>query len=192
MKDKEIEKFSASLRALWERYSAFPSDKNEWSRRVKAYFLALRYCDLADVLDGLSIASRPEYYPDRFPTSGQLERVVRAAKTSRLEREAQAKSRASEQRENDAARAALGQVPPTAKGQAEWVQEAPDRFEALARVFLCESRVLGLDPSAPSPPGVAARRQRALFSILHTPEGVLPDGRSVMAWYAKFREVSAS
>ena len=125
-----------SLRSLRERYPNFwVGTEDEWSKRLEAYWVELKRYDTQTIITACNRASRPQHYPDQFPTAGQLAIICQLVEVT--------KPAPAPERRPDAARPRLDPSNP---------------FEQTARTWEAESKALGLDPNKPPPPEIVRRR----------------------------------
>lgn len=129
-----------SLRSLRERYPNFwVGTEDEWAKRLEAYWVELKRYELRTIVTACNRASRPQHYPDRFPTAGQLAvicQLVEAEKPTPPSRD----------------------YPEVLRPQLD-----PDNpFEQMARTWEAESLALGLDPDKPAPRDIGRRRLKEL------------------------------
>ena len=166
MQPSDRQKFGEGMQVLRRCY---PSDRvtdEDFAGRLDAYFAQLFALPWACVMTALQRAAQPEFYPDWFPTSGQLARV---AQTARLEIEDTARVRHAEQ--SSVARdkqlwEEFYLIPEEPERQAIYIADADGPYEKLAREWECESRTGGYDPTKKSPPGVGERRVAELLALM--------------------------
>ncbi len=129
-----------SLRSLRERYPNFwVGTEAEWAKRLEAYFGELRRYDNQTIITACNRASRPQHYPDRFPTAGQLAIICQLV-------EAQKPT-----------------PPPQDHPEPHRPRLDPNNpFEQMARTWEAESQALGLDPREASPRDIGRRRMKEL------------------------------
>lgn len=166
MRDQEKNAFKAAMDQLRARYGTLFGGDAEWKLRLSAYFEQLRKHDLNLVELALIRAPQPDFYPDKFPTAGQVQRLVIAAELERAQQVARQARNESAEDEDERVREELSLVPTSDEAQALYIAAAKSPAERLAREWQCESKRLGLDPTKPSPPDVAARRMRQMQALL--------------------------
>lgn len=165
MRDSEKNAFKAAMDTLRTRYGAFFGGDPEWKQRLAAYFEQLRRHDLRDVTTAIERAPTPDYHPDRFPTAGQLQRLVIVVELERKQSASAAAHARDEQSEDERLREEFSLIPIGAQAQADYIAAATTPFDRLAREWQCESKRLGLDPTKPSPPDVSERRMREFWAL---------------------------
>lgn len=166
MRDLDKDEFKAGMDKLRTRYGAFYGNDQEWRSRLGAYFEQLRKHELRDVATALERAPSADFYPDRFPTSGQLQRLVIAAELERQQQAERVRYARDEQSEDERAREEYSLIPIGEKAQADYIAAATTPHDRLAREWKCESKRLGLDPTKPTPPEIVARRTAEVHAML--------------------------
>ena len=144
---------------------AWWGDDAEWRRRLSAYWDQLRTNDAADVKEACMRAPQPEFYPDRFPTAGQLARVVSTVRAERAERRRQQDTAKLHASELELERERRRRIPFTPEGQVAYVQEGEGEWEQLARVWECESVRRKVDPGHTTPSDMHERRMRDFWAL---------------------------
>ncbi len=164
MREFDRGKFAEAMTLLRNAYGAFFGDADEWNGRLVSYFEQLRKYELRDVEEALRRAPGREYYAERFPHAGQVERLAVAVELERKQRDQEERDARRRRSEDDIAREDFAAIPFGAEAQRVYIEEATGPFDRLARVWQCESKNLGLDPTKPSPPDIQARRMREFWS----------------------------
>lgn len=62
-------------------------------------------------------------------------------------------------------REAYGHLPRTQQGMSEYIDEAANPFERLARLWECDSASRDLDPNAPTPPDISKTRLAQFWEV---------------------------
>jgi hypothetical protein len=167
MRDAEKQRFREGMEFLRERYGLFVrQEEDEWKRKLASYWEQLRKFDWVDVQPALIRASEAEYYPDRFPTAGQLERVISAVQLERKTTERTRTVTELDASDDERAWERYHGTPSHPDAQAEYVAAAPSPAQRLAREWECESRRLELDPTKRAPRDIERRRLTELTEIV--------------------------
>jgi hypothetical protein len=154
------------LLALRNRYPSDRPDETQWAGRLKAYLEDLRPFASEIVGRACRRAKEPEFYPDRFPSSGQLVRVCREMARPNAIEATKARATTEDPRQLADPRVVYADVPSTLDGQHDWIEAGESAGEGLAREWIAESCNLRIDPNRPTPPDVFRRRMDQLNRLL--------------------------
>lgn len=157
--------FADGMVKLRASYGNFFGDDREWKQRVDVYFSQLRRHELDDVRAAFARAPNPDFYPDRFPTVGQLQRLVIAAELERKQGASAERRVHDAVTEDERLREEFSLIPIGSEAQAAYIAAANTPLDRLAREWQCESKRLNLDPTKPSPPEIQARRLREFWDM---------------------------
>lgn len=164
MQTSDKSRFAEAMGELKAAYTSYRTDDAEWRRTMAAYWRQLERLEWDDVLASTYAAPQPDYYPDRFPTAGQLLRVATTRKVERAERARQQAAARREAEEHDAVRERRVSLPSTQEGMEKYISEGATPFERLGRMWECESKAKGINPGATTPPDLHASRMRQFWA----------------------------
>lgn len=171
MNDNEKNRFAEAMSVLRDCYpGAWWGDDGEWRRRLKAYWDQLKGMDYRDVVKALTDCPGADFYPDRFPTVGQVQRVAIAAEGERRKREAAAKDEYERRRAGPVEdwtdpKVYYRHIPKTPPGQQHYIEGAANPWEKLARIWECESIALNIHPGQQTPPDVMKARMGQFWKL---------------------------
>lgn len=165
MLDTERERFMEGYQVLADCYPGYRPSVEEMAKQAKAYFDRLETYSWQDVSKALMRASQPEFYPDRFPTVGQLQAVVEDCRRRRAKAEREETQQRMDEREAESARGRMREIPVTQQAQRTYIQEGGTGWEKLARYWECESKARKLDPTKPTPPEIYQRRMGEFWKM---------------------------
>jgi hypothetical protein len=162
-------KFRQALGTLRDCYPGYRPDNDAWGKVLAAYWQKLEVVPWDAVSRACITASNPEYYPDYFPSAGQLRRVADECEqriSAQRKREQDEMSRVSaQQSDEDALRDFVRRVPSAPDAQRSYVAEANGPWETLARIWECDSRTRCLHPNECTPHDVQAIRMRQFWGV---------------------------
>ncbi len=169
MREADRSAFATAMGALKDCYPLHRPTAEDWRRTLAAYSDRLQTLPIEAVAEACKKIPSPDYYPDFFPSAGQIVRVAgecyREQELSRRrEREAHT-AEADHKSDAESLRDFHRTVPATADGQEAYIREGRSRWDKLSRYWECESRKLGLHPNQATPPEVFQRRMRQLWSM---------------------------
>lgn len=165
MRELDRKRFIEDMVRLRNCYGAFFGGAEEWGMRLNAYFDQLAKHDLRDVEIALEQAPGSDHFPDRFPTAGQLQRLVITAELERKQSRADAARQQMRRTDDERILEEFAMVPFGRAAQDEYIAEAPNAFERLGRTWQCESKNAGLDPLRSSPRDVQVRRMQEFWKL---------------------------
>jgi hypothetical protein len=139
-------------------YPSFRPTSEDFAKTISTYFDALRSLTFEAVRGGMLRAPKPNYYPDYFPSAGQLHRVCVEVSGELAKLEERRQRSESEHRQNETDLDRWKRLPTTQHGQGAYIAEGVGPFGKLARLWECESKAMGIKPWEITPKEMHAQR----------------------------------
>jgi len=125
---------------------------------VASYFRALEVYPFNTVAKAVTLAADPGFYPDWFPTAGQVKRICEHVARERAVEAAREQEHRAHESEDAAIREHYKRIPVTMQGMESYIREAGGPLERLARIWECETKQSHRDPCASVPKAVGEKR----------------------------------
>lgn len=158
MTSDDKKKFADGMEVLRACYPSFKPSGEDFKRTLKAYFEALLDSPFDVVRGALMRAPNPDYYPDYFPSVGQLQRVCRDVQREKATEQTSQQRLAREHAEDESESGRRQRIPTTDEGQRAYIEGGANDFEKLGRVWECESKRRGIKSWEMTPGDVSKRR----------------------------------
>lgn len=164
MTQNDVNRFFEMLSILKGCYPHYETTEPEFRATSLMYFKALKDLDLEAIGRVMMLAATTDYYPDRFPTHGQIRRLVEDT-VMREQRDGPRQAEADREAASDARTRSRYNTLPGGLGRQTYIDNGDGKYERLAREMETETVESGRDPAKQAPDEVTTKWQQKINTL---------------------------